>query len=135
MQFNTLLALAILTIHHIAAAMPITNLTTSTKATLHNVCDNCMSCTAKQYGALILSYKIHVGAPFAAGGGCDPIFESLQDAMGMTVSTYHCRDDGMGKTKLTFTAMRGYAAELNAALNTAYPSVEETMGGFNCPGW
>ncbi|UJO19555.1 uncharacterized protein CLAFUR5_10242 [Fulvia fulva] len=110
------------------------NFTFVSKAKANPICQDCMSCTTKQK-SIVLEYRLHIGAPFANGGGCEPIKKSLQEASRVSeISDYSCKDDGFGYTKIRFTAWdynQGW--EISQVFNRAYPAVKAKMSyGFNC---
>lgn len=89
---------------------------------------NTQSCSAYDYGALIIGYSIQIGVAFNNGIGCNDVYNALEGHTG-TMSAWHCEDDGFGNTALYFNNYEGQGGLINQALESMYPMVN----GFNCP--
>ena len=90
---------------------------------------NQQSCTCTQHFIDSGSYSIDIGIPIDNQAGCDDVYNALPDGVGL--NNWQCVSDGAaGFTQLWFNMQLGHAAQINAALNKMYPTIQ---GGFNCP--
>ncbi|UJO19844.1 uncharacterized protein CLAFUR5_10240 [Fulvia fulva] len=102
-----------------------------------SVCENCMSCKAKQSGFLsvIVRYKLHIGAPFRDGWGCQSIENALvNDEDVPEIESFSCTNDGHDMTKIEFAIRHlNQGKEISAVFNLNYPSITAMGHSFNCP--
>ena len=78
----------------------------------------------------VATYNVRVGRPFNNGIGCQAIENAVDGALGCGMcSGVKCQDDGVGGTRLQFTAGPNEARKINGALGRMYPMI----GGFDCP--
>ncbi|KXT07569.1 hypothetical protein AC578_10198 [Pseudocercospora eumusae] len=105
-------------------------------------CYLCMGCWAKQNGALVISYNVHIGFAYSSGhefnngnglqDQCTNIFWELEHRTG-AISMWKCKVDELtDRTTLHFNNIVGQGGDLSDELNKFYPDVA-AQNPFNCP--
>jgi len=121
------------TINNFIAAVAALGLATSTLAAptlTKRITPNTQSCTCTDYGIGLGSYSVTIGIPFNGGGRCNDVLNALNNAGDMRPSAWQCVDDQNGGTQLWFNALLNRGGDIDAALESMYPTI---AGGFNCP--
>ena len=86
------------------------------------------SCHAEN-NILFVTYSVLIRIPYAGKDDCDATHKALQDVTN-SITGFECKRDIKGYIYLSFnTANWFYALDINNALESRYPSVDE----FNCP--
>jgi len=127
--FKILIALTLL--GSINAAVPNIRTSLERRAT--------QSCHTTNHG-IFISYSVLIGVPYAGKTDCDDTYNALTHAGpmiseqgyqwdGVPISNWQCVEQN-GNIQLWFNAAANEGNDINAALESRYPSVSS----FNCPG-
>ena|SRR5277367_6008841 len=74
-----------------------------------------------------VSYSVLVRVPYSGAKDCDDTYHALESATA-SISNWQCVEKD-GNIQLWFNAFPNYGSDINAALESRYPSVNS----FNCP--